>query len=135
MHSRGCVMETLGGDGMRLSWTAGSGLAVERRHLLDPVSLQPNTAVEVLIPETAADPERLYWRDSSTPASSSRCAPGVISRVERRPPCASPARRSRRRSSRNGASGSSFQSQHLLGLAIVRGKTWAFLLKTLHSLS
>ena len=30
--------------------------------LLDPISLQPNTAVEVLIPETAADPERLYWQ-------------------------------------------------------------------------
>ena len=29
--------------------------------LLEPVSLAPNTAVEVLIPEQALDPEQLYW--------------------------------------------------------------------------
>jgi hypothetical protein len=30
--------------------------------LLEPVSLAPNTVVEVLIPEQAADAERLYWQ-------------------------------------------------------------------------
>jgi hypothetical protein len=30
--------------------------------LLDPVSLSPNTAVEVLIPEQGADRERTYWQ-------------------------------------------------------------------------
>ena len=30
--------------------------------LLEPVTLQPNTTVEVLIPEPAADPEQLYWQ-------------------------------------------------------------------------
>lgn len=30
--------------------------------LLEPVALQPNTAVEVLIPEPAGDAEQLYWR-------------------------------------------------------------------------
>ncbi len=30
--------------------------------LLEPVSLAPNTAVEVLIPEQAADAEQLYWQ-------------------------------------------------------------------------
>ncbi|HLF28004.1 MAG TPA: hypothetical protein VJG32_16845 [Anaerolineae bacterium] len=30
--------------------------------LLDPVSLQPNTAVEVLIPDQGVEPERVYWQ-------------------------------------------------------------------------
>jgi len=30
--------------------------------LLDPVSLQPNTAVEVLIPDQAAELEQVYWQ-------------------------------------------------------------------------
>ena len=30
--------------------------------LLDPVTLRPNTQVEVLIPEMAADPEQVYWQ-------------------------------------------------------------------------
>jgi len=30
--------------------------------LLDPVSLQPNTAVEVLIPDQATEPENAYWQ-------------------------------------------------------------------------
>ncbi len=30
--------------------------------LLDPVSLQPNTAVEVLIPDQAVGPEQVYWQ-------------------------------------------------------------------------
>ncbi len=30
--------------------------------LLEPVALQPNTTVEVLIPESAADPEQRYWQ-------------------------------------------------------------------------
>ena len=29
--------------------------------LLDPVSLPPNTAVEVLIPDPSTEPERAYW--------------------------------------------------------------------------
>lgn len=30
--------------------------------LLDPIALQPNTAVEVLIPEASLDAESLYWQ-------------------------------------------------------------------------
>jgi hypothetical protein len=30
--------------------------------LLDPVSLSPNTAVEVLIPEQGVDREQVYWQ-------------------------------------------------------------------------
>jgi hypothetical protein len=30
--------------------------------LLDPVKMRPNTTVEVLIPESAADPEQRYWQ-------------------------------------------------------------------------
>ena len=30
--------------------------------LLEPVALQPNTTVEVLIPGPAAEPEQLYWQ-------------------------------------------------------------------------
>jgi len=30
--------------------------------LLDPVTMRPNTTVEVLIPESAADPEQRYWQ-------------------------------------------------------------------------
>ena len=30
--------------------------------LLDPVSLSPNTTVEVLIPDQNADKEQLYWQ-------------------------------------------------------------------------
>ena len=30
--------------------------------LLDPIALQPNTAVEVLIPEAGVDAEQLYWQ-------------------------------------------------------------------------
>jgi hypothetical protein len=30
--------------------------------LLDPIALQPNTAVEVLIPESGVDAEQLYWQ-------------------------------------------------------------------------
>ena len=30
--------------------------------LLEPIALQPNTAVEVLIPKSTVEPEQVYWQ-------------------------------------------------------------------------